>query len=191
MTLSNPNNAPIDQNNIEANDKRAQLDIGKFGGFADHPMDTVTKIAKNKTIAVTAAGYGVGFLTTAILLTGTPDNAIKFTECGMGGLVGGGLISYIVQEMDRRRKQFQIETSIERNFQRINEHPEQRPLLEAKLNYDLQTESILLREDSIGAVQPLLPWGNNSPSNPQQNTLPPATNPQNTLPPDPDTENPT
>jgi hypothetical protein len=189
-TVPSPKKDNDTPNTIEAVNKIAQADIGKLKEFTDGQIDIVTKIGKDKKTAAGVAGYGVGFLATAILLTGTPNNFSTFVECIFGGFAGGGVTSYIVQEIDERRKRIQIEKIIERDFQIIRDYPELRPLLEQKLNYDFQTESILLRGDSIGAVQ-ALPWGNNSPSNPQQNTLPPATNPQNTLPPATDTENPT
>jgi hypothetical protein len=107
---------------------------------------------------------------------------------------GTGAAVLIVIQMDKRKKRMDEERKKIENHQRLEEvrvsrtilldtldkHPELGPLLLQPIKDNFQTETILLRADSTGAVQ-VLPLSNDLPSNLQQNILPPA----------PDTENPT
>lgn len=184
---------------IEGATEKAKKSLSTLESSLQSLIDSAERAGKwgNRTAAA-ALGLGIGLLGGVGIVTNLPlPNEWKPVVVCASGLAGMGGAVLIVIEVDERRKRIQEEQRLERlkesltyTLEMLNKYPNLESSLRPKLDYDSQTESVLLRGDSIGAVQ-ALPWGNNSPSNPQQNTLPPATNRQKTLPPDPDTENPT
>ncbi|MEB3192907.1 MAG: hypothetical protein VKL42_21400 [Snowella sp.] len=175
-------------NETEKNISHAQEGLNSLKDTLDFLMKNAERAGKwGKPTAAAAFGLGGGLLIGVGIVTTLPvPNEFKPVVVSASGLAGMGGAVFIVIEVDERRKKIQEEQRLERlqesrtyTLEMLNKYPNLESSLRPKLDYDSQTESVLLRGDSIGAVQ-ALPWGNNSPSNPQQNTLSPA----------PDTENP-
>jgi hypothetical protein len=145
--------------------------------------------------AAGVVGAWIGFLSGCFVATNfsLPDE-FKHMVVPISTSGGTGAAVLIVIQMDKRKKRMDEERKKIENHQRLEEvrvsrtilldtldkHPELGPLLLQPIKDNFQTETILLRADSTGAVQ-VLPLSNDLPSNLQQNILPPA----------PDTENPT
>ena len=175
-------------NETEKKDSIAQNSLRLIKGYLDLAMDIPERAGKwNKTTATAALGGGIGLLGGVYIATNSPwpSELWKYSVVVASGLAGAGGAVLIVIERDERRKGIQEQQRFKRlresqayTLEILNKYPNLAPSLLPKLNYDLQTESILLREDAIGAIK-VLPWNNDLPSNPEQNTLPPAQDNEN------------
>lgn len=174
-------------NETEKNIGLAQEGLNSLKDTLDLLMKTAERAGKwGKQTATAALGLGGGLLVGVGIVTTLPvPNEWKPVVVGASGLAGAGGTVFVVIERDEKRKRIQeiqhferLENSIDRNLKRARDYPELAPSLQLKLNYDLQTESILLRGDATGAIK-VLPWDNDLPSNPEQNTLPPAQDNEN------------
>jgi hypothetical protein len=181
----NINNNPREMPELEEIEKKNSLAQKGLNALTD-TIDWAMKAAERagnwgKKTAAGALGLGVGLLGGVGIATNLPlPNELKPVVVGASGSAGMGGAVLIVIEIDERRKRIQeqqrfarLQESQELTLQRLDRYPRLAPSLQSKLNYDLQTESSLLRGDSIGVVQ-VLPWSNDLQSNPQQNILPPA-----------------